>query len=98
MFSMPSKNFSEVPLQLGDQPKIARGKVWTVGKLRDGLVAILCQLVGYQDGILDWRIVTVKLPSVRNEELLRRNHFPNSHATSTKYSLLTVWPEGPQWM
>lgn len=56
------------PLQLGDQPKIARSKVYNVGKLWDSLNSHTLLIRLLQDRILDRRIVTMKLQPTRVKE------------------------------
>ena len=43
-------------------------KVWTIGRLRNCLVAHLSQIVCDMDGVVDWCIVLVEMPLTQFEE------------------------------
>ena len=48
--------------------KVTGSKVWTIGRLRNGLDAHLGHLVCDKDGVVDWCIVLVEMPLTRFEE------------------------------
>ena len=53
---------------LKEWPKVTGSKVWTIGRLRNCLVAHLGQIVCNKDGVVNWCIVLVEMPLTRFEE------------------------------
>ena len=54
--------------ELREYGKVTLNKIWTIGRVRNGVDAHLGQIVCDKDGVVDWCIVLVEMPLTRFEE------------------------------